>query len=258
MTGASSEISNSNLEIGMSVRTCQLCGKPLSRIRVGGGSGEFCSREHRNQYRLRRGMDQLEEANALASVMRRREQLKPLAPQPALSGGRERRLGPALQSGGWMKSARTVLARRAAGAAWSDAPGAACLQVCPDLFAFPAQPPQAHKRASGMAQPRGRRPAVRPPRIVKVSSGVPCAAARPIAVSAQSGWRARVPAKIRAQPRAAGIRPAPAPQAPARWMGAGLCALAIATPGGVRQFKPVTVRFEPRDALAVYFSGEGE
>lgn len=66
----------------MSARTCQLCGKPLGRIRVGAGE-DFCSREHRNQYRLRQGMDRLHEANKVASVMRRREQLRPLAsPQP--------------------------------------------------------------------------------------------------------------------------------------------------------------------------------
>src|SRR5215472_14421462 len=63
----------------MNGRTCQLCGKPLSRIWVGAG-GDFCSREHRNQYRLRRGMDRLTEANAVATLMRRREHLKPLAP----------------------------------------------------------------------------------------------------------------------------------------------------------------------------------
>jgi hypothetical protein len=58
----------------MSVRTCQLCGKPLSRILSGGG--DFCSREHRNQYRLRCGMDRLMEADKLASMMRRRDHLK--------------------------------------------------------------------------------------------------------------------------------------------------------------------------------------
>lgn len=61
----------------MSARTCQLCGKPLGRIRVGAGE-DFCSREHRNQYRLRQGMDRLQEANKVANVMRRREQLRPL------------------------------------------------------------------------------------------------------------------------------------------------------------------------------------
>src|SRR5579862_7599380 len=64
----------------MSVKTCQLCGKPLGRMRVG-GDGDFCSREHRNQFRLRKGMDRLMEANKVASLMRRRENPKqiPLA-----------------------------------------------------------------------------------------------------------------------------------------------------------------------------------
>jgi hypothetical protein len=62
----------------MNGRTCLLCGKPLSRIRVGSGE-DFCSREHRNQYRLRRGMDRLHEANKVASLMRRRENPKPIS-----------------------------------------------------------------------------------------------------------------------------------------------------------------------------------
>ena len=68
----------------MSSRTCQLCGKPLSRIWVGAG-GDFCSREHRNQYRLRRGMDRLLEANKVASLMRRRENPKPIRGAAAAS-----------------------------------------------------------------------------------------------------------------------------------------------------------------------------
>jgi hypothetical protein len=56
----------------MNAKSCQLCGKPLSRLRVG-SDGEFCSREHRNQHRLRAGMDRLEEANKVTSLMRRRE-----------------------------------------------------------------------------------------------------------------------------------------------------------------------------------------
>lgn len=61
----------------MGSRTCRLCGKPLSRIRV--GSGDFCSREHHNQYHLRCGMDRMLEVNKVASLMRRCENPKPLA-----------------------------------------------------------------------------------------------------------------------------------------------------------------------------------
>ena len=68
----------------MSARTCQLCGRPLSRIWVGAG-GDFCSREHRNQYGLRLGMDRLQEANKVATLMRRRENLKTVVPAQAES-----------------------------------------------------------------------------------------------------------------------------------------------------------------------------
>src|ERR1039457_4862899 len=63
----------------MSARTCLLCGKPLSRIWVGAGD-DFCSREHGNQYRLKRGMDRLTEANKISSLMRRRETPRPITP----------------------------------------------------------------------------------------------------------------------------------------------------------------------------------
>ena len=60
---------------GMGLKTCRLCGRPLSRIRVGGDE-DFCSREHRNQFRLRSSMGRLLEANKVANVMRRRETLR--------------------------------------------------------------------------------------------------------------------------------------------------------------------------------------
>ncbi|MDR3699516.1 MAG: hypothetical protein P4L56_07770 [Candidatus Sulfopaludibacter sp.] len=79
----------------MNGRTCQLCGKPLSRIWAGGG-GDFCSREHRNQYRLRCGMDTLLEANKHASLMRRRDTPRqfPLAQLQSNSAAETRPFGP--------------------------------------------------------------------------------------------------------------------------------------------------------------------
>src|ERR1035441_5479630 len=59
----------------MNGRTCQLCGKALSRFSVGSG-GDFCSREHRTQSRLRLGSSDLREANKVASLRRRRENAK--------------------------------------------------------------------------------------------------------------------------------------------------------------------------------------
>ena len=76
-----------NCARAMSVKTCQLCGKPLGRRR---SDGDFCSREHRNQFQLRRGMDRLEEANKVANLMRRRETPKPIpAARLAVGAARE-------------------------------------------------------------------------------------------------------------------------------------------------------------------------
>ena len=61
----------------MNARTCQLCGKPLSRLRA---EGDFCSKEHKNQYRLRAGMNRLQEANKVANLMRRRENPRQISP----------------------------------------------------------------------------------------------------------------------------------------------------------------------------------
>jgi hypothetical protein len=74
----------------MNGRVCQLCGKALSRFTVGSG-GDFCSREHRNQFRLRLGMDRLMEANKVASLMRRRENAKTI---PAAQLARDSKVSP--------------------------------------------------------------------------------------------------------------------------------------------------------------------
>src|SRR5216683_1667698 len=70
----------------MSVRVCQFCEKPLSRLRVG-GDGDFCSKEHRSQFRLRAGMDRLVEVNKVASLMRRRENARQLPSASLLCNG---------------------------------------------------------------------------------------------------------------------------------------------------------------------------
>src|ERR1700761_7442155 len=78
----------------MTGRICQLCGKPLSRFTVGSG-GDFCSREHRNQFRLRLGMDRLMEANKVANLMRRRENAKTI---PAAQLARDFKVSPRVAS----------------------------------------------------------------------------------------------------------------------------------------------------------------
>jgi len=55
-------------------------------MRAGAGD-EFCSREHRNQYRLRQGMERLAEANQVASVVRRRESPRQIPPELLRAAG---------------------------------------------------------------------------------------------------------------------------------------------------------------------------
>ena len=74
----------------MSARICLLCGKTLVRIRVCAG-GDFCSREHRNQYQLRRGMDCLAEANKVSTLARRRETPKALFGEACVGSSSEAR-----------------------------------------------------------------------------------------------------------------------------------------------------------------------
>jgi hypothetical protein len=76
----------------MNPRTCQLCGKPLSRLRVG-SDGDFCSKEHRHQFRLRAGMDRLVEVNKVASLMRRRESARQIAPASLIRNAAQGRRG---------------------------------------------------------------------------------------------------------------------------------------------------------------------
>ena len=66
----------------MNAKSCLHCGRSLARIRVGAG-GDFCCREHRNEYRLRRSMDCLAEGDRLATLARRRETPKPVFAEPA-------------------------------------------------------------------------------------------------------------------------------------------------------------------------------
>ncbi len=60
--------------------TCQLCGKPLPKMWLR-RDGDFCCREHREQYRLRRGLNLLQEADELATLRRRRERPTPMVLQ---------------------------------------------------------------------------------------------------------------------------------------------------------------------------------
>ena len=122
----------------MSARSCQLCGKSLSRLRVG-GDGDFCSKEHRNQYGLRRGMDRLEEANKVTSLMRRRENPRQISPARLMCNT-------ALATRGFLKS--EVYPPRSEGMAFAP------------VFRIP-EPPRLSTVAGQYVEPRaGRSPGV--------------------------------------------------------------------------------------------------
>ncbi len=79
----------------MSANACQLCGKPLSRIRLL-REGNFCCREHREEYRLRRGLSRLLEASEVSQLERRKEhpELLPLWRPASEAGNGAPRLWP--------------------------------------------------------------------------------------------------------------------------------------------------------------------
>jgi hypothetical protein len=78
-------------------------------MRVAGD--EFCSREHQSQFRMRQGMDRLREANKVASLMRRRENPKPISAMlPSASSGSQRVFPPAPPASGF--TSQVLLERR--------------------------------------------------------------------------------------------------------------------------------------------------
>src|SRR5262249_28450556 len=105
-----------------------------------GSGGEFCSREHRNQFRLRLGMDRLQEANKVANLMRRRENAKAI---PASQLARDRKASP--------RAAAPLHLPVRAPAIQSLLPRTASLEItrisstCPDLLS--PRPPAVSMRA---------------------------------------------------------------------------------------------------------------
>jgi hypothetical protein len=127
----------------MNVRTCQLCGKPLSRLRVG-GDGDFCSKEHRNQSRLRKGMDRLAEVDKVASLMRRRENPRHIAPAQLMCNS-------ALSRRGFFES-KTVLLTPEPGGFTPRLPGPAAPRIGRNLER--SFPPRAARLSGGSATRR--------------------------------------------------------------------------------------------------------
>lgn len=149
MHSSNFQIKDLHLPGNMNARNCLLCGKALSKIWVGAGE-DFCSREHRNQYRLRRGMDRLQEANKVANLMRRREHPKPI---PALehSGNTDVRLADSSQV--HLTASRASVALP--GTKWSPAvrlPGASGY-----VRRYQKSIPNGKPRESGMPRPKGAR-----------------------------------------------------------------------------------------------------
>src|SRR5689334_22251215 len=71
----------------MNSRTCLLCGKALSR--TAGSGQDFCSYEHRSQYRLHRGLERLNET-VRPSALGHRVEFRALARPCAADAGEPR------------------------------------------------------------------------------------------------------------------------------------------------------------------------
>ena len=147
----------------MNAKSCLLCGKSLARIRVGAG-GDFCSREHRNQYRLRRSIDCLTEANKVATLARRRETPKPVFAGPA--AGLANAAPRALDLGvGRQGSGASIVLPKVAAALPAGAKG---IEGAHEFLTPGSQPrtnPRLDERASGVRREFG--PLLSPPRAPK-------------------------------------------------------------------------------------------
>lgn len=202
-------LSPNRIESSMAAKTCLYCGKALVFLRMGAG-GDFCSREHHKQYRLRRGMDALAEADKVATLARRRETPKAVFAPPA----------------GAPSEAGTILAEVAMAARAGLVPQVAPMRktpVAPVLrktgaiaLQEPYAPPHAARAALEMkalsATARAALPMARlswrPDGAAKAARGpcsVPAASApgNALRVSASVGFRLRAP--LAPKPRTAGV-----------------------------------------------------
>jgi hypothetical protein len=197
----------------MSAKCCLLCGAPLGRIRVGAGE-DFCSREHRNQYRLKRSMECLSEANKVATLARRRENPKPLSigALPCLPG--EPRAHTPIQS---FNGAAVLTPNLGVAAPRFSAPMAGPVRLWKLKPRKTASRRPASAPISSSAAPARRNRVVKATRSLAASKAelIPLLAAAPsntLRVSSGTAFRPRLPraseAAIRMTraPRAAGIR----------------------------------------------------
>ena len=243
----------------MSARTCHLCGKTLSRMRVG-TDGEFCSREHRNQYRLRRSMDQLQEANAMASLMRRREQFKSLRSSPIPGCPQDRRLGSSSKPSGDLSPAPPKTVMLVGRLAASLAPTTGLLSVPGRRGArslpFTASPAKPRSFAAKRLAPRT--PLLRP-NAAAVAPATGQAPARPRSLVAPAPGvflRAFTSRRFTAGPvalPASGSLPSLPPRSAPQ-----LRPLTIARLGGAGQPRCAVVRFMPQELPVGYSDREGE
>jgi hypothetical protein len=231
----------------MNAKNCLLCGRPLGRIRVGAG-GDFCSREHRNQYRLRRGMDCLTEANKVSTLARRRENPKALFADAAPGIARLAPRGFLEAPSMMLSAARRPAApeRRAVRDAGGHLPEASLAQLT-RASAGPAGGP----RAFGMKLPGAGRPAVegrsaKPAAMHKARLADRYRTLGKVAPAASMGKAFRVAAKV-------GFRPPP--MSAARGARAVAARAGPPAPGGLpAASRPVSL-FVPARAAATERAG---
>jgi hypothetical protein len=243
----------------MSARTCHLCGKTLSRMRVG-TDGEFCSREHRNQYRLRRSMDQLQEANVMASLLRRREQFKSLGSRPVPGCRQDRRLAslPGLSGGSGPAPPKPVMLVWRLAASLAPTGGLRSMPGRRGARSFPLTAPPAEPRSFAVKGQASRTPLLRPNAFARPPAAGQ-ALARPRSLVAPAPGvllRAFASRRFTARPvalRASGSLPSLPPRSAPQ-----LRPLAIARRGAAGQPHCAVVRFMPQDLPIGYSDREGE
>lgn len=203
-------------------------------------------------------MDQLQEANVMASLLRRRDQFKPLGPNPVAGGHGDRRMEAPVHEGGFNHTGRKPFLKPAPVAA-GHTPANGLLSVPDRRLAsiIPIAPAPAEPRCLVPQNLTPRALVLRPTATVQVISHQPGAPARRLTAAAPgvlrrvSALRQFTPGPVVLHP--VGSKPASRPDRPQQFR-----PLAFPRPSGASQPRISAVRFLPPESPVGYPDREGE